>query len=103
LTQATAESGPAQSEWSLIDASGNGMEISAALIQDGHLLVRLFNAEGNESPTEITLSPQIKNVIMIELDGRVIAELPLSKNGSGQQAVTLSIPRFAVRTLRCGL
>jgi alpha-mannosidase len=96
-------SASAESEWSMVDASANGMEIGAAFIEDNHLLIRLFNAEGDDKPTPIVLSPQIKNVELVELDGRVIAKLPLEAVGAGHNGVIVSMPRFAVRTLRCGL
>jgi len=86
-----------------VDASANGLEIGAAFIEDNHLLVRLFNAEGDDKPTPIVLSPQIKNVELVELDGRLIAELPLEAVGGGHNGVIVSMPRFAVRTLRCSL
>jgi alpha-mannosidase len=103
LTKASSESGAADTEWSLIDASSNGLEISAVLIEKGHLLIRLFNAEGDGSPTQIALSPRIKSAELIELDGRLIADLPIGRNGSGQPVVTVSMPRFAARTLRYSL
>lgn len=103
VARAADESGTSPVEWSLIDASENGIDVSAVLLQDDHLLLRLFNAEGNDAPTAIALSSHVKKVELVQLDGRVIAELPIAPNESGQQIVTASLPRFAVRTLRCSL
>ena len=90
----------ADSRWSLVDATNSGLEVTTIFEHGGHTLIRLFNAEGDDSPQRLALATQINKVEMVELDGRVISELPIERSGSGQTAVTISMPRFGVRTLR---
>ena len=98
IAHATEQS--ANSRWSLIDASDSGFEVTTIFEHEGHMLIRLFNAEGDNSPQRVALAPQISKVEMIELDGRVISALPIEHAASGQSVATISMPRFGARTLR---
>ena len=90
----------AEGEWSLLDASDGGLEVTTAYVEDGHVLVRLFNAGGTAGPKRITLDGPLRRVELVELDGRAIEELPVDRGARGAN-VTLDMGRFAVRTLRC--
>jgi alpha-mannosidase len=67
---------------------------------DGQLLVRLFNAEGDATPRRIKLDERVRRVELVELDGRVVRELPIDR-AAGGGTVSIAMPRFGVRTLRC--
>jgi alpha-mannosidase len=86
---------------SFVRVTGNGVGIPTLLMEDKHLLIRLFNAEGDASERSVTLAAKPSRVTLVELDGRVIRELPVESAGSGNHSVKLSIPRFGLRTLRC--
>ncbi len=73
------------------------------LQHDGRLLVRLFNAEGNDAERTVSLDVQAARVELVELDGRVIRELPVQMGAEGRREVKLALPRFGLRTLRCEL
>jgi alpha-mannosidase len=88
---------------SFVRVSGNGIEIPTLLIDDKRLLIRLFNAEGDNSERTITLDAKPAHVDLVELDGRVIRRLPVEHAPKGGYNVRLSIPRFGLRTLRCAL
>ena len=77
-----------------------GLEIPTVLVNDGHLLVRVFNAEGSDAPHAVSFGVRPTQVELVELDGRTIDNLPLTDVG-GRAQVELAIPRFGLRTLRC--
>ena len=88
-------------EWSLLDASEGGFEVSTSFVEDGHVFVRIFNAEGDSAPRGIRLDGRVRRVELVELDGRPIEELQLQREAGGRAVVTVAMARFAVRTLRC--
>jgi alpha-mannosidase len=49
-------------EWSLLDVSDTGFEATTAFVDGGHLLIRLFNAEGDLAPQRLTLDSRIRRV-----------------------------------------
>ena len=79
----------------LIEIGDSGIELVTIYQHDGHTLARLFNADGDARPARVSLSPKIKGAQLIELDGRLIEPLNIAEN-----SVTISMPRFGVRTLR---
>jgi alpha-mannosidase len=85
---------------SFIDPGNSGWEIPASFERDGILFVRLFNACGNEAPHDLGISFEAQKIELVELDGRVIEQLNASVNHN-KQTIRLSMPRFAIRTLRC--
>ena len=87
---------------SLVNVSGSGIEVPTLMMDDGHLLIRLFNAEGDSSERTVALASKPSRVDLVELDGRAIRQLPIGKTANGEYGVRLSIPRFGLRTLRCG-
>lgn len=93
---------PALSQ-SLVSVSGGGVEIPAALIDRGDLLVRLFNAEGDASDRTISFGVRPSRVELVELDGRIVRRFDIRRASDGRYTVSFALPRFAVRTLRCRL
>jgi alpha-mannosidase len=86
---------------SLVSISGRGVEIPTVVI-DGHdLLVRLFNASGDEGERTLSLDARPARVEVVELDGRMVRRLEVRAAGQGRYAVRLAVPRFGIRTLRC--
>jgi alpha-mannosidase len=81
--------------------TGTGIEIPTLLMDDKHLLIRLFNAEGDASERSVMLMAKPSRVALVELDGRLIHELPVEPVGNEGHGVKLAIPRFGLRTLRC--
>jgi len=82
---------------SLLGVSDRGSQVSTLMIEVNDLLVRLFNAEGDESPKTITLSVQPDQV---ELDGRIRERLAVRNGADGRSEVQVAIPRFDFCTLR---
>ena len=76
------------------------VELSTVCMDDqGRPLARLFNP-GPETWTEITLDMKmVSKAEMVELDGTLMGDVPLSVQGSRLTA-RLKLPAFAIRTLR---
>ena len=103
VAERCAEPATDDAAWSLLDASDGGLEVKAAFVENGDVLVRLFNAEGDATPRRIAVDGRVRRVQMVELDGRLAKELPLQRDAAGEAAVTVTMNRLAVRTLRCSL
>ena len=86
-----------------VELRGNGCCLSAAYMQDGQAVLRLFNASGKEETCDIRLHMPLREAEAVELDGRRIGTLPLRKAGKGASAVRVSLPKFGIRTLRLRL
>ena len=62
-------------------------------------MIRLFNAEGDDTVKKIYVGVKADQMQLIELDGKVRNDLKILKEGS-QYYVSLAIPRFGIRTIR---
>ncbi|MFD2873086.1 glycoside hydrolase family 38 C-terminal domain-containing protein [Mucilaginibacter ximonensis] len=93
---------PAAGVWSrsMIGAMGSGFEVSSVVMQGHDLLVRLFNAEGNDRPKKITLNARTDKAGLIELDGRLKGQLTLSREKAATSSVSVAMPRFGIRTIK---
>lgn len=89
--------------WSLLDASDNGFEATTASADGDDVVIRLFNAGGDAAPKTLTIDGRIRRIKRIELDGRIVNDLPVERIAGGISRVTIAMPRFAIRTLRCEL
>jgi alpha-mannosidase len=87
---------------SFIDPRESHWAVPAMFERNGELYARLFNADGDDAPHDISLGIEAGKVELVELDGRVIAELTPTVDEGGQRTIRLSIPRFGIRTLRFG-
>ncbi len=86
-----------------MSVSGGGVEIPAMQFQGRHLLVRLFNGEGDAAERTISLDVRPVRVDLVELDGRAVRPLEVRRGAAGRYEVKLAMPRFGIRTLRCEL
>jgi alpha-mannosidase len=74
------------------------------LLVDGHSVsVRLFNGEGDARERTVSFHFEPARVELVELDGRVIRQLPVRRSGIGRYEVAVALPRFGIRTVRCEL
>lgn len=85
---------------SMIMVSGSGIEIPTVLVKEGHMLIRLFNAEGDDAERSISFHARPSRVDLVELDGRAVRELKVNRATNNRYEVKLALPRFAIRTLR---
>ena len=98
------EGSPApKADWrSLVSVSGSGIAVPTLLVEDRSIWIRLFNGEGDGSEKTVSLGFEPSRVELIELDGRVIRQLPV-RRANGRFEVSLAMPRFGIRSLRCEL
>jgi alpha-mannosidase len=101
VTRRCAAPPEGEAQWSLLDATDSGIDVTTALVDGGDVLVRLFNAEGDAAPARLALDRRVRRVQRLELDGRVVEELPVERAADGKSWVTVQMGRLAVHTLRC--
>lgn len=85
---------------SLLDVSHTGWEISAAFLRGHDLYVRVFNAEGDAQAHQLAFDGVAERVQLVELNGRVIQDLSPLPGKAGESLVSLSLPRFGIRTIK---
>jgi alpha-mannosidase len=83
-----------------MDVTGTGLEVSAVLFQGNDLFVRIFNAEGDTAPKQLCYNGKADKVQLVDLDGRVAGDLNASKGKSGESMITLTLPRFGIKTIK---
>ncbi len=88
---------------SLIDVGNSGYEITSVTREGDDLLVRLFNASGDDSENTVTLHAGVVGAAVTDLLGNKVAKLEVVRKSSDTVQFTISMPRFAVRTCRLKL
>jgi alpha-mannosidase len=100
LVTTLMDEAPAKWSGSLIDATGSGFEISSVTVSGNDLLVRLFNAEGNDQPKKISLDAHAAKCELVALNGDILQNIAIKNGPNAQTSVNVSMPRFGIRTLR---
>ncbi len=90
-------------ERSLVSLDGPGVEVPTVVVDGNHLMIRLFNAEGDGSERTISLGFKPSRIDLVELDGKLVRRLDVATAPHGRHTVKLAFPRFGIRTLRCEL
>ena len=89
----------ADGEASWLDLAGSGYELSAAYPENGAIIVRLYNASGDETPHTIRFGTHFSHIEAVDLRGEPL-ETPAIQTRGGGTEVELSMPRFGLKTLR---
>ena len=84
---------------SLINVDGTGYEVSAAYLRDDSIIVRLFNADGNNFPQLIKIGAPLSKVEEIDLNGNTIASINTTSRDGGIE-LEVKIPRFGLKTIK---
>ena len=79
---------------SYFDIGNSGYEATAFKSHGNDLIIRLFNAEGNTSVQKLKFGFPISSVEEVDLRGNIITKNTIDKN-----SISLSIPRFGIKTL----
>lgn len=87
-------------EMSLLETVGDNLEITSMIVEDGHLLVRIYNTSSREISREVAWNCKVDKIEQIDLKGDPIRELSPVNKGDGQLVTTISIPQFGFVTLR---
>jgi alpha-mannosidase len=82
---------------SLINFQKAGYQICAARILNDGIVIRLFNAEGDDSLQKVIFDFPLSSVDEIDLRGNVIENKTIKKNRYSTE-MKISIPRFGVKT-----
>lgn len=82
---------------SFVDLQHTGYQLSAAKLQNGKILLRLFNAEGNDTPHTIIFNMPLSGVEEVDLNGNHLEQLKI-KTRTGKTKMTVSMPRFGIKT-----
>lgn len=85
---------------SLIRLSPPEATLSSVTVSGGTLLIRIFLANTVEASCRLEFGFKARTVEVVELDGRVIEELPLQHNEGEYGSVRIKMPAFSIRTLR---
>ncbi|NTS42588.1 hypothetical protein HRG84_16930 [Flavisolibacter sp. BT320] len=93
----TANNTPEQR--SLLDVSGTGLQVTTMMMDGPDLLLRLFNAEGDDKIKMIVVGGKAASADLIELNGAVKSRVKQQHKGPAT-ILQLSMPRFGIRTIR---
>jgi alpha-mannosidase len=85
---------------SLLRLSPPEAAISSVTVSGGALLVRIFLANTEEGSCRLELGFKARKAELVELDGRVIKELPLQHHEREYSSLSIEMPPFSIRTLR---
>jgi len=84
----------------VINAENTGLAVVSMVYEGNELMVRLYNAEGDNGEKQIQLGFIPEKAELIELSGEVIKQLRVNKSGSKSSDVKLSIQQYGIRTLK---
>ncbi|MHB8206416.1 glycoside hydrolase family 38 C-terminal domain-containing protein [Mucilaginibacter sp.] len=85
---------------SLIKVQGKGLDVTAMNANGNDIIIRAFNAEGDDSPQKISFDGNAVKAELIELNGDKKQDLKLEKGIDGKTSVMVSMPRFGIRTIK---
>jgi alpha-mannosidase len=84
---------------SLVDVTGTGLQVTTVLADGSDLLVRLFNAEGDNKNNKVIIGGSATSAELIELNDTVKEKLEM-RESKANSVINLSMPRFGIRTIR---
>lgn len=82
---------------SFINLQNTGYQVSAANLKDGKVVLRLFNAEGNDARRKVTFDIPLSGVEEVDLNGQCIERKDI-KTRAGKTEMQVSMPRFGLKT-----
>lgn len=85
---------------SLVKVENRGWEVSYMKYENGDLYIRIFNAEGTETTSSLVFDGTAADAALVELNGDLTEKLELEKTPDGKSSLSLSIPRFGLRTIK---
>ncbi len=88
-----------ENDFSLLHLQDERWQIPAMMMNGNDLLIRLYNAAGDDRPHEIFFNGKATGAVLERLDGRPLQTLQL-RQVSGKQVIRLAMPRFGIRTVR---
>ncbi|SCB98613.1 alpha-mannosidase [Chitinophaga costaii] len=92
--------GDSKATFSLFSVTDTRWQSPAVMIDGKDLLIRLYNAAGDDRPQEIRLNGKATQALLEQLDGRLLQSLKITNITNGGCVVKVAMPRFGIRTLR---
>lgn len=86
-------------DFSLLSLQDERWQVSALLMDENDLLIRLYNAAGDDREKEIVFNGKAAQAVVEQLNGATLQTLQ-QHNVAGKTAIRLSMPRFGIRTIR---
>jgi len=101
LITSSSQIKPQENSWqkSMLSISSAGYEITSLKAENNDLIIRVFNAEGDNAPVKITFNGLADNAALVELNGLLKQKLTLQKSSDDKTSALLSIPRFGLNTI----
>ncbi|MEH6305459.1 glycoside hydrolase family 38 C-terminal domain-containing protein [Olivibacter sp. CPCC 100613] len=100
--QSTPVEGSMEKVRSLFDFSKPGYQLTAMQYDQRDLLLRIFNAAGDEGPMTIHMKFPVKRAQLENLNQEIISDLTVINNADSTK-LELQMPRFGFRTIRIKL
>jgi alpha-mannosidase len=91
---------PTVRQKSLVEIQGKGLDVTAMSADGNDIIIRVFNAEGDDNPKKISFDCNAIKAELIELNGGKKQDLKLEKGTDGKTSVMVSMPRFGIRTIK---
>lgn len=88
-----------ENDLSLLSLQDERWEVPALLMDGKDLLIRIYNAAGDNREHELYFSGTAAKAILEQLNGEALQTLSLRQAG-GKTIIRLSMPRFGIRTIR---
>ncbi|TWV95076.1 glycoside hydrolase family 38 C-terminal domain-containing protein [Chitinophaga pinensis] len=85
--------------FSLLAVADQRWQIPALLMDGNDLLIRVYNAAGDNREQALTISGTASKAMLEQLNGQSLDMLPMQQQ-SGKTIIRLAIPRFGIRTIR---
>lgn len=85
---------------SLLGTVSDNLEISSMVIENGNLLVRIYNTSSIDTLREVIWNCSVEKIEQVDLNGDLISELQSTHIADGRLLTSLSIPQFGFVTLR---
>lgn len=82
---------------SWIAMPGTGYELSSVQVSDDHILLRLYNAEGDGSLQKVLLGFPVLAADEVDLNGNVLESVAVRKTAAGSE-ISVAMPRFGLKT-----
>lgn len=87
---------------SFVNLRNTGYQLSAAKLQEGKIMLRLFNAEGSDKKCKVTFDIPLSGVEEVDLNGNGIGKKKIHTY-AGKSEMLVSMPRFGIKTFVLGL
>jgi alpha-mannosidase len=84
---------------SFVNFANKGWELTSVTNEGNDLVIRVFNAYGNDEANVLTFDGNFSRAELIELNGDVKQALVIKHIG-GKTQITFQMPRFGIRTVR---